>query len=345
MGNRNSLGVGIVGLGYMAATHLKAYRQLDGYRITAICNPSGRNLDGDFSSAVGKASGEQPLKLDMSQVKPYRNFAEMLADDSVDVVDICAPTHTHPDLAISALKAGKHVICEKPVARTSQLAEEIAKAAHTSSGIFMPAMCLRFWPEWLWLKNAIAGNAYGRVQAVRFRRVAQPPGWGQNFFMNGSLSGGALLDLHIHDVDFVQFCFGPPRHVFSSGFTKVSGAIDHVVTQYQVQSGASVSAEGSWAMTEGFGFNMSYTAIFERATADYDSSRGTDSLKLFEQSKAPQVLQLDTGDGYVGELRHFFECISNRGTSPVVTADDGVCAIRICEAEARSVESGRIEAV
>jgi predicted dehydrogenase len=345
MGTRNPLGVGIVGLGYMAATHIKAYRQIEGFQITAICNPSGRNLDGDFSNAAGKGSSDQPLKLDMSQVKPYRNFTDMLADDSVDVIDICAPTHTHPDLAIPALKAGKHVLCEKTVARTSQLAEQIVKAAAASSGLFMPAMCLRFWPDWLWLKNAITSGAFGKVQAVRFRRVAQPPGWGQGFFLNGSLSGGALLDLHIHDVDFVQFCFGLPRRVFSSGFTKVSSAIDHVVTQYQVESGATVSAEGSWAMTEGFGFNMSYTAIFERATADYDSARGEDSLKLFEQTREPQVLRPGGDDGYVGQLRHFLQCISNREAKLAVTADDGARAIRICEAEARSIETGGIEDV
>src|SRR5262245_14258579 len=109
MGIRNPLGVGIVGLGYMAATHLKAYRQIEGFRIAAICNPSGRNLDGDFSNVIGKNNADQSLTLDMRQVKPYRNFAEMVADRSVDVVDICAPTHTHPDLAIPALKAGKHV--------------------------------------------------------------------------------------------------------------------------------------------------------------------------------------------------------------------------------------------
>ncbi len=338
----NPVGVGIVGLGFMAATHLKAYRQIDGYRIATLCNPSGRNLDGDFSKVVGNVGSTEPLKLDMSQVKASRSFTEMLADPAVQLVDICAPTHTHPELAIAALRAGKHVLCEKPLARTAELAREIAGAAGKANAFLMPAMCLRFSPEWAWVKKAVEEKTYGRCLAARFRRVAQPPGWGQKFFLNGNLSGGALLDLHIHDTDFVQFCFGRPRGVFSTGFSKVSGAIDHVVTQYQVAGGASVSAEGSWAMTEGFGFNMSYTVIFENATADYDIARGTDALKLFEQGLEPRTLKLEGKDGYVGELKYLLECIRSSRPPSAVTAQDGVSAVEICEAEEQSVKTGRL---
>src|SRR5437867_2937373 len=167
------INIGLVGLGFMAATHLRAYRQVEGARV-------------------------------------------------------------------AALRAGKHVLCEKPLARTSAAARQIVEAAAKAKGIFMPAMCLRFWPEWAWLKEAIAAGRYGKVLAARFRRVAEPPGWGRNTFFNGAESGGALFDLHIHDTDFVQYCFGRPQSVFSSGYAKFSGAIDHVITQYQVDSGASV---------------------------------------------------------------------------------------------------------
>jgi len=333
--------VGIVGLGFMAAAHLKAYRQIDGYRIAAICNPSGRNLDGDFSKVFGSVAGEAPLKLDMSQVRAFGNFTDLLADESIRVIDICAPTHTHPELAIAALKAGKHVLCEKPLARTSHLARQIAEVAAKAEGVFLPAMCLRFWREWAWLKAAITGGSYGRLLAARFRRLAEPPAWGQKFFLDGKLSGGALLDLHIHDTDFVQFCFGRPRSVFSTGFPRVSGAIDHVVTQYQVESGACISAEGSWAMMEGFGFNMGYVAVFEGATVEYDGARGDDALKLFERGQLPRTLRVEGMDGYVGELRHLLECIGDRSRKRIVTAAEAVQAIEICEAEQRSVETGQ----
>ena len=331
------LNIAIVGLGFMAATHIKAWRQVEGTRIAALCNPSGRHLDGDFTNVAGNVGNNDPLKLDMTGIKATRNFAELLADPELHIIDICAPTKAHGDLSIAALRAGKHVLCEKPLARTSATARDIVEAAREGKGFFMPAMCLRFWPEWAWVKEAIASGRYGKVLAARFRRVAEPPGWGRNTFHNGAESGGGLFDLHIHDTDFVQFCFGRPRSVFSTGYTKFTGAVDHVVTQYEVASGAIVHAEGGWAMSPGFGFNMSYTVNFERATADYDVARGKESLRLCEEGQAARVITCDGEDGYVGELRHFAEAVRSGQRPTVVTPEDGLASVELCEAEERSV--------
>jgi len=339
------INVGIVGLGFMAATHIKAYRQVPDTRVMALCNPNGRHLNGDFTGVAGNVGDNAPVKLEPSSFQAYQDFAAMLANPEIQVVDICAPTMAHPELALAALEAGKHVICEKPLARTSALARAIVEGAANARGFFMPAMCLRFVPEWAWVKRAIDDQRFGKTLAARFRRVAEPPGWGRHNFLNGERSGGALLDLHIHDTDFVQYCFGRPTTVYSTGCTVLSGAVDHVVTQYQVASGAMVHAEGSWAMTAGFGFNMSYTVNFERATVDYDLARGADALRVCEAGQPARTLKLDEPDGYAGELRHFVEAIHAGKAPTVVTAQDGLSAVEICEAEERSVASGRIEKV
>jgi predicted dehydrogenase len=334
--------VGIVGLGFMAATHLKAYRHLGGVRIGALCSPSGVRLDGDFSDVAGNIGTAEPLKLDMAFVKGYRLLADMLADPEIHMVDICAPTHAHVDIAVAALNCGKHVLCEKPLARTGAEAMKIVEAAKGAKGFFMPAMCIRFWPEWAWLKKAIDSGNFGKVLAARFRRVCEPPGWGRENYFDGKRSGGALFDLHIHDTDFVQFCFGRPRGVYSTGYTKFSGAIDHVTTQYQVASGAMVSAEGSWAMAKGFGFNMAYTVNFERATVDYDLARGAEALRIAEEGQEPRTMKCEGGDGYAEELAYFSSCIRN-GTPPgIVTAADGLSAVEICEAEEESIKTGAV---
>ncbi len=339
------LRVGIVGLGFMASTHIKAFRHLTSdIQLAALCNPSGRHLDGDFSQVSGNIGAQDPLKLDMTNVQTYRDFNAMLEDPNVDVIDICAPTWTHPDLAIAALQSGKHVICEKPLARTASAAKRIVEASRTARGMFMPAMCIRFWPEWAWLKSAIADGRYGRVLAARFRRVAEPPAWGHQHFGEGAKSGGGLLDLHIHDTDFVQYCFGPPMAVFSQGYTKFSGAIDHVTTQYVVQNGAAVHAEGSWAMAKGFGFNMGFTVNFENATADYDIARGADALKVSENGQT-QIIKPSGIDGYVSEFSHLVSSIRSGQPPSVVTPEDGWRAVHICEAEERSVISKAIETI
>jgi predicted dehydrogenase len=334
--------VGVAGIGFMGATHIKSYLKIPGARVGAICDATRLPVDGDLSSIAGNIGDNQPLRLDMKQVKAYSKFDELLADPAIDLIDLCVPTPQHHPLCLAALAAGKHVICEKPMARTSALCRDIVTAAAKAKTFFMPAMVMRFWPEWAWLKKSIDSGVYGKVLAARFRRVTSPPGWSRAGYFKGADSGGALLDLHIHDTDFIQFCFGRPRAVYATGTTRYSGAIDHLVTSYQVNSGVPVTAEGTWLMTEGFGFKMEYTVNFEKATADYDSSRGADALKLYEEGQPPRVLGGFGDDGYVMELRHMVESIQ-AGTPPkVVTAADGLSAVEICEAEEKSIHSASV---
>lgn len=336
--------VGIVGLGFMGVTHIRAYLKIPGVRIAALCDAARLPVDGDFSSISGNIGGQEPLKLDMTGVRATKQFDELLTDPGIDLIDICVPTLAHPKLAIAALKAGKHVVCEKPLARTAALAREIAAVAESAQGFFLPAMCIRFWPEYVWLKEAIESGRYGRVRAARFRRVSEPPGWSTDF-MDGARSGGALLDLHIHDVDFVQYCFGRPQAVFATGFSALSGAIDHVTAQFLVAGGVAVSAEGGWAMTAGFGFHMGYTVQFERATADFDCNRGVDALRLFEAGQAARSVACPAGDGYLGELAHMIESIAAGHAPTVVSARDAASAVEIVEAEAESIRTGQVVAV
>lgn len=333
--------IGIIGLGFMGQTHIKAYRQVPGANIVAICDAVRLPADGNLTGVAGNIATTDQIQFDMSVVKGYRDYREMLANPDVQMVDVCLPTPLHAETAIAALQSGKHVLCEKPLARNTAICREILGAARHAQGFFMPAHCLRFWPEWAWLKDAIAEARYGRVLAVKLTRLSEPPGWSQGTYLKGEDSGGALLDLHIHDTDFVQFCFGRPKAVCSTGQSRLSGAVDHVTTLYQVAGGASVVAEGSWLMGSGHGFKMAYQAVFENATVDYDSTRGADALKVFEVGKGAQVIKCEGPDGYVGELRHFVESIKAGRAPSIVTGDDGLSAVEICEAEERSAKTGQ----
>ncbi|MBN8249359.1 MAG: Gfo/Idh/MocA family oxidoreductase [Verrucomicrobia bacterium] len=336
------LTLGILGTGFMTVQHLKAYRTLPHVRIGALCNPSGRNLDGDFSSVAGNVGDKDPVRLDMTRVRAYRDPAELFADPEVQAVDICTPTHTHVEFSLAALAAGKHVLLEKPMARTHADALRIVAAAEAAAarGVFlMPAMCIRFWPEYAWVRERIVSGEYGRVLDARFRRVASAPAWGHAHFLKGGSSGGALLDLHVHDVDFIQHCFGRPASVVASGYSKVSGATDHVVALFQYPGGPAVSAEGSWGMADGFGFQMEFTVNFEKATVDYSLARGADALKVSE-SGATRVVSLSAPDGYAGELKHFVDSVSAGVAPSRVTARDAASAIEICEAEEASIARG-----
>lgn len=100
-------------------------------------------------------------------------------------------------------------------------------------------------------------------------------------------------------------------------------------------------AEGSWVMMQGFGFSMSYTVNFENATVDYDLARTAEALRLFEKGERAQTIHLDAPDGYIGELRYMAECIGKGQPPAIVTSEDGLSAVEICEAEELSIQTGQ----
>jgi len=327
--------VGVIGLGMMGRCHLEGWEKAEGAEVVAIADSDPKRAAGDLSGGWGNIDAGTE-NVDMEKVTGTTDPLELIAMENVDVVDICVPTPFHTELAVAALEAGKHVICEKPLARTAADAQKIAAAADASPGMFMPGMCIRFWPQYKWLKDAVESGAYGKVLGATFRRVASmPPGW----FSNAEMSGGAALDLHLHDTDFVQFLLGMPKAVASCGYSKTTDGVDHIITRYFYDDVPVVVAEGAWCMDDSFGFNMAYTVNFENATADFDFARGDEALQLSSAGEK-QTITCEGSDGYQAELAYFAECIT-AGTPPtVVTAAQAAESVRIVEAEVASIESG-----
>ena len=335
--------VGVIGLGMMGQMHLAAWGGIKGTRLRMVADTDPRRAAGDLSGSWANIEGGAS-SIDFSKVNGTSDPMELIHSDEIDLVDICVPTPFHTDLAVAAIKAGKHVLCEKPLARTSAEARKIAKAAEKGAGLFMPAMCIRFWPEWAWLKKAVEKGTYGKVISAEFKRVGgMPPGW----FIRGEWSGGGILDLHLHDTDFVNFVFGKPDAVSSGGWVGPSGCVDHVNTRYIYEDGPVVTAEGSWAAAPTMPFDMSYRVIFENASVDYHIGRAENALMLYRKPKGnrkppePTPVKVPAGDGYKAEMSYFAKCIRT-GTAPeVITAADAVESIRIVEAESKSVLTGR----
>lgn len=336
----DKVNVAVVGLGFMGAVHLRAYQTLPAARITAVCDAVRLPVNGVLAGVSGNVKSTGDIDLGPN-VKVYTRLEEVLADPEVDLVDLCTPTPLHPEQTVAALSAGKYVFCEKPLARTSASGYGVLKAEAASGRFVMPAMCMRFWPGWSWLKEALDQKIYGRVLAARFGRLSEMPFWSkQGTYAGGNDLGGALFDLHIHDVDFIQFLFGKPERVFSTGVIGSGGSIDHVVSQYIYPGGPTVSSEGGWLMTKGF--NMFYTIHCERATLDFDLSRGANACCVVESGKEARVIAPEPTDGYAYETAYVIQCV-RQGTAPtVVTAKDAVVDLEICEAEEKSIRSGAV---
>lgn len=331
--------VGIIGLGMMGGMHYRAWQEIEGTEVVAVADADPQRAAGDLSTGWSNLPGAAK-QLDMSRITGTTDPRELIAMENVDLVDVCVPTPYHAELAIAALDAGKHCICEKPLARTAEQARQIAAAAEKAKGFCLPAMCVRFWPQWAWLARMIERGSYGKVLDATFRRVGSvPPGW----FGDGKLSGGAILDLHLHDTDFVKFAFGKPGAVHSFGRVGTTGCIDQLVTHYIYEDdGPVVTAEGSWAMTDPFPFRMDYTVNFERATAEYVMLR-EEPLVIYQNGKAtPHACE--GADGYHNELAYMAQCIASGQAPSIITPADAAESVEIVEAEAESIRTGlRVE--
>ena len=198
-----TIGVGVIGLGFMGRTHARAYNAAReaGHpcRLAAVCDGDAERLDGrdvaqgNIESATGGGRLWEPSEL-LATTDPD----ELLADDSVAVVSVCTPTESHVDLAIRALEAGKHVLVEKPVAVTSAEVRRLLEVSSRTDRHCLPAFCMRFWPGWTWLKERVEDGAHGPVQSAVFRRLGNPPGWSSAFYQDPARTGGALVRLDTH---------------------------------------------------------------------------------------------------------------------------------------------------
>jgi len=192
---------------------------------------------------------------------------------------------------------------------------------------------MRFWPGWDWLKERVGDGSLGKVKSAVFQRLGTRPKW-SSFYADDARSGGALVDLHIHDADFVRWLFGDPAEVSSTG------SLDHVTTLYRYEGGPEhVVAEGAWNHEAGFQFRMRYIVVFERATADFDFGR-TPQLLLVREGNAEPVA-LPAASAYEEQVRYFLGAVVEGRRELRASVADALGVARLLEAERASLEGGR----
>ena len=330
------LKVGIVGLGFMGKMHYRCYNAMDNVQITAVCDADAEQLK-NTSGVSGNISGAEQ-ELDFSDKQLFSDLTRMLAEADLDAVSIASPTFLHVSQTIEALNSGKNVLCEKPMALNSSDCFKMVKTAERSGKCLQIGHCIRFWPEYVQAKQIIDSEQYGKVLAASFQRLSLTPTWSwDNCFLDGNRSGGAMLDLHIHDTDFVQHVFGIPNEVFSRGVIGPSGDYDHTVTQYLYDDQKVVTAEGGWIMAPEFGFEMSFKIMLEDATLLYSSAQQP-TFKICPKEGEMIIPEIEDGDGYSFEIQHFVDFISGKSVQSVISPEQSADAVKIIEAEKESVQ-------
>lgn len=334
--------IGVIGLGFMGSTHLEAYQKVRGFKLAAVASSSEKKLAGDLSEVGGNLSRGGGV-LEFGAAARYRKAEDLVSDPHVEAVDICTPTNLHKPLAMRALANGKHVLVEKPMALSGEDCSEMISAAESAGRVLMVAQVLRFFPEYVAARDKIASGALGRVRAATFRRCCAAPLWGR-WLKDRERSGGGVLDLLIHDLDYCQHLFGKPRLIRATGAEDLEAGIDFVEARLDYGDGVPVTISGGWHHPASFPFSMEFTIICDGGTLDYRSDRS--GVRLYAADGEASDLELSEQDGFVAELQEFVDCCAAGEPSAVCPPEHSAEAIRMGLAMNRSrARSGAPERV
>ncbi|HEY3329994.1 MAG TPA: Gfo/Idh/MocA family oxidoreductase [Capsulimonadaceae bacterium] len=340
--------VGVIGVG-IGRTHLNAYKKLPNVQIEAICD-------------INETRGETAAK-DFGVEKFYTDYKKMLAKSGIDAVSVCVPNHLHAELAVAAAEAGKHVLCEKPMADTLANGEKIVKAARKAEKngqVFMMAMNNRYRGDSQVLKAFIDNGDLGEIYHAKCGWIRRNgiPGFGGWFTTKEKSGGGPLIDIGVHVLDLTLYFMGNPKPVSATGATyakfgpegkgtwnwgappdsstKTFDVEDFASGFVKFDNGATLAIEASWASyikEDRFYSNILGTeggADLEPLTI-YKNMNGTPvDIK-------PQFPQLA---GHEAEIVHFIDCITG-GKQPISTAEQGLHILQILDAIYRSSQSGK----
>ncbi len=337
--------VGIIGMGFMGRMHLSAYQKLAQAEVIAMAD-----IDPDKRAGKGGGAGnlgDTGFESDASAFqKIYERGGELIDDPDIDLVDICVPTCDHKKLFVKAVKAGKNVLLEKPMAVKSADVEAIVEAGKKTKRAVMVAQCIRFWPAYVLLKEYVDTKKLGKCKSLILRRQGAKGLWSPWYF-DAEISGGAIYDLHVHDTDYVNFLFGKPKAVGSIG--SIGGTtdrgVDHVVTNYYYPKSKveAVTAIGAWHQHKTWPFYMGYTAVFEQGTLDFDIQRPQPVMLYTDE--AAQEITVGANDGWFEEIKYMVDCVAQREKPRLNMISSTETTMKIVQAEQRSVKSGKVEPV
>ncbi len=337
-----TLRVGLIGIGFMGRMHLSGYQKLKNAKVVAIADIDPVIRSGK-SSGAGNL-GDTGFKFDINSFEDvYASGFDLIKNPTIDIVDICVPTVDHKDLFVAACKAGKNVLVEKPIARKPADVDAMIKAAKNADGFTMVAQCIRFWPAYAVLKDYVTKGTLGKCRSAIFRRQGANSLWSE-WYKKDAISGAALYDLHVHDVDYVNYLFGKPNAVASvgsAGQTSDKG-VDHVVTNYYYPKTVvdAVTSIGAWSQHATWPFYMGFTVVFDKGTLDFNGAK----LMLYKNKDSKEI-KTSPETGWFEEVKYFVNCVA-KGVAPAINPMESTAiTMKIVQAEEKAVKSGKVERV
>jgi predicted dehydrogenase len=326
------INLGVAGMGYIGRTHLEAAREVPGAQVVA--------------ASTRKAS---ELRAKFPDLRVYPTYRELLRDERLQAVIICLPTHLHEVATLEAVERRLDVLCEKAMALDAASARRMLAAAQARGRILMVAHVLRFWPQYARIKRLIEAGEIGSVRSVTAWRLAKYPLWA-DWFRDPVKSGGCLLDLQIHDVDFVYWILGHPRSVYTVGVQATTGSWDHVHTTL-TYARAQATTEASYLMPESWPFTTGIRVVGDRGALEYSFSVATN---VQEREQASHLFRWYKSDGTVSDLsapmedmfsaqlRYFVSCVADRQPPRLCPPGETCQVMQVMTASRQSADSGKV---
>lgn len=334
--------VGLVGYGFMGHMHTQCYEASGDAEIAAVADVEQEKRD-EAAAKFGCPT--------------FANVDDMLAACGIDLVDVCTPTYLHECCVIPAAKAGKDIMCEKPMSISVESCDRMIDAVNGADVKMMVGQVIRFWPEYQVLKDIVDSGKYGKVLWLSAKRLSAPADWAwQGWLFDPAKSGGGVLDLHIHDQDYVSYLIGSPKMVDARGTEGPGGGIDQVMALgWGHNNGAKSYVEGALTMAATYPFTMYLLVACEKCSIKLDTT-ATPSLMVYPadgEPYAPKLPEPEVGEstetsgnvgslgGYYNEIKYFLNCIKTGQKPDIVTPETARDAVRICIAARESVLSGK----
>ncbi len=326
--------VAVLGAGFMGGTHARAYAAMPDVEVAAIFAPSP-----DRGEPLAQEIGSRWTD----------DLAGVIADPEIEAVDICLPTPQHREAAETALAAGKHVLLEKPIALSLEDARALVRANQETDRVFMIAHVLRFWPEYVEIARRVASGELGKPRSGFASRRQPFPAWSE-LCSRSDLTGGAVIDMMVHDYDALNWVFGTPHAVTARGVRNArSGGFDQVQVLIDYHDGASALVDGGMMMPESYPFSSRLEVLCEEGAMEYtfraggrsvEMSGGINELTLFPIEGEPLRLAPAQTDPYAAECAYFLDTIRQGAAADRATPADALQALAVSLAARDSLERG-----
>lgn len=323
--------VGLIGCGGMGKTHNLSLKALSGsvdIEVTALAD-----LREEF---LAKAAEHWP------KARLYKTGMELLEKEDLDSVHICLPSHLHTGHAVAAMDRGIHVFVEKPVCLTKQEGDRLLEAKEKNKVQVMVGQVVRFFDEYRYLKECYDTARFGELKSINMQRISGDAGWGyEDWFHKEEESGSVVLDLHVHDVDFLRYMLGEPDSFDVRATAFEGGMINQIFTTYEFGKVFAVT-EGVWDVSQGLPFEANFRACFEEASVVF-RGREPKSLAVYKNDgkvEYPVFLrEYDVHDDSMGinvsnlgpyytEIKYFIQCIQDGKEAQEAPLEEGILSVK-----------------